>query len=435
MCRQVHWILLLLLGVSAGDVAAQNPHPPRIRVFILTMEPGDAVYERFGHNAIRIEDPSQRDWRRDMAFNFGMFDFEQKNFLWHFLTGRMMYWVEAYPTMPMIQDYSRKDGRTVWQQELNLTEQQAANLRAILIQSLKPENKEYLYDYYTNNCSTKVRDALDAPGVLDGALSRSLSQVQTQSTYRDYTRLLLRDNIVVYTALYAALARYTDQPLNAWHECFLPMKLQEHLRRINVPYPLAGTQVPLVAYEGLLAPGLTTFTPPPVPNFLPGFLTAGIVLGGLLFAAAYLRTTRPVPSILHPLSSILFLTLSLPWALVMAVGGILILGFQFSTHVATHWNENLLQVSPLALPLLVLLPAVVRRKTWAARPALYLAAAILACNVLGLLLQALPNLNQANSETIAFTLPVHLGLAAALYFLTGYARPPLPADKAPSPAP
>jgi hypothetical protein len=435
MCRRLCWLAGMVVGLLPACAVAQNPQPASVRVFILTMEPGDAVYERFGHNAIRIVDPSQPGDRADVAFNFGMFDFEEKNFLWHFLTGRMHYWIEAYPSEPMVRDYSRKDGRTVWQQELHLSEQQAANLRAGLFELLRPENKRYLYDYYTNNCSTKVRDALDAPGVLDGALKRALSQAPTQSTYRDHTRLLMRDNLIVYTALYAVLGPYTDRPLNAWEECFLPMKLQEHLRKVNVPYPLGGTQVPLVVHEQVIARGQKSFAAPAVPGFLAGFLTAGIVLGGLLVAAAYVRVKGPARAFVHRLSSAVFLALSISWLLVMTVGGMFILGIQFSTHVAAHWNENLLQVSVLAAPLLVLVPAVVLRRTWAARPALYLAGAILASNILGLLLQALPSWNQVNGETIAMTLPVHLGLAGAVYLLTGYARPAPRADSAPGSTP
>ncbi len=80
------------------------------------MGPGAAVWERFGHNAIWIDDPTAEP---DTAYNYGLFDFRQENFLLRFIRGQMWYWMAGFPAKAYIRTYLR-DNRSVWLQELNL---------------------------------------------------------------------------------------------------------------------------------------------------------------------------------------------------------------------------------------------------------------------------------------------------------------------------
>ncbi|HEU0076543.1 MAG TPA: hypothetical protein VFQ76_02775, partial [Longimicrobiaceae bacterium] len=110
-----------------------------------------------------------------------------------------------------------------------------------------------------------------------------------------------------------------------------------------------------------------------------------------------------------------FSAVSALWLLFAGTGGVVLLSlWAFTNHAIAYRNENLLQFDPLALGLVVLVPAAALGARWAARPARVLALAVAALSVLGLAMQVLPGLDQVNGTMIAFTLPVHLGLAWAL---------------------
>lgn len=400
LCRILAMGVLLLLG---RPLLAQTNDGSALRVYILTMQPGEAVYEKFGHNAIWIHDASTG---KDTAYNYGQFTFEDR-FIWNFLTARMMYWVDDDPALDVVNYYVRVQGRTVWAQELNLTPPQRAALKDLLDRNCRPENRKYLYDYYVANCSTKVLDKLDE--VVGGRIKETLAKQPTGMTYRDHTRRSMRENLVVYIALHAALGPYADRPLSAYEEAFLPEKLQEHLRKVMVP-DSGGNLTPLVVSEMVVGKGNRPIVQVTVPNWLIWFLLVGLGVGGLLVLLARMAPKRRW-------AKVGFVLLAWAWTLVIGVGGTTILGFWFTTHVAAHRNENLLQVSPLGLVLVVLIPALVLGYRWAYRPAVGVAGVVLAGGVLGFLMQALPWFNQVNGEIIALALPINAGLAVAAWQL------------------
>ncbi|HVL17141.1 MAG TPA: DUF4105 domain-containing protein, partial [Gemmatimonadales bacterium] len=101
---------LLLLALTAGPVAAQRRNPPagppgsELTVYLMTMGPGSLVWERFGHNAIWIHDPAAPP---DQAYNYGLFDFHQQNFLLRFIKGQMWYWMDGFPAESYVRAYRR----------------------------------------------------------------------------------------------------------------------------------------------------------------------------------------------------------------------------------------------------------------------------------------------------------------------------------------
>lgn len=171
-------LLLALIAARAAPVpASAAERGSELRIFLLTMGPGDRVWERFGHNALWIHDPVGAT---DRAYNYGIFDFQQENFLFRFIQGRMRYWVEGIPLDQTLEVY-RRANRAVWAQEPNLTRQQKAELRDFLQWNARPENRYYRYDYYRDNCSTRLRGALNA--VLGGQIAEETRDVSSGTTY------------------------------------------------------------------------------------------------------------------------------------------------------------------------------------------------------------------------------------------------------------
>ena len=165
--RRVLAGLLAVLGLAANQPAsAQAPVPS---VSLVTYGPGQVYWERFGHNALVFRDPLSG---RGTSYNYGMFDFEEADFMLNFALGRMQYQIAAEDADEEIAWY-RSEGRSILEQELNLDASQVLALKAYLETNLLPENRRYPYDYFTSNCSTRIRDALDK--VLGGALRKQLT--------------------------------------------------------------------------------------------------------------------------------------------------------------------------------------------------------------------------------------------------------------------
>ena len=138
----------------------------------------------------------------DIAYNFGMFDFNQENFYWNFAQGRMMYSMDAAQTAWELVRYGRS-GRSIEEQVLALTPGQARSLAHNLARNAEPDQMFYRYDYYRDNCSTRVRDALNV--VLAGTLDGDLSVIPTTTTYRSRTAELTADNPALYFGLMVLL--------------------------------------------------------------------------------------------------------------------------------------------------------------------------------------------------------------------------------------
>jgi hypothetical protein len=397
-------LALLALLCLAAPAAAQAPAPDAVpRVFVMTMGPGDLVWERFGHNAIWVHDPRTG---ADLAYNYGMFDFAQENFFKNFIQGRMEYWVAAFDAGATVQHYAGMN-RTVAVQELNLTPAQATELARLLAVNELPQNRFYRYDYYRDNCSTRVRDAIDR--VLGGRLKAATERVPSGSTYRSHTERLTAAgaaDVPIFTALMGGLGPEADRPISRWEEMFLPGALHDRLAELRVP-DAAGRMVPLVREEMQAVRSTRPAEPASRPNWLPGYLAAGVALAGLL---ALLASRAPQGRG----ARFGFAAIAGLWLLFAGTGGWILAGlWTLTDHGIAYRNENILQLSPLALPLVLLLPVLAYGARWAARPAWLLSAAVAALSVLGFVLQLLPGIDQANGWIIALALPVNLALAWA----------------------
>jgi hypothetical protein len=197
-----------------------------------------------------------------------------------------------------------------------------------------------------------------------------------------------------------------DQPILAWDEMFLPLKLREHARLVTVPGPNGG-RLPLVRSERTLFE--STASPPPdaPPNWLRWYLLAGVAIG----AAAWALARRARESLAARIGVAL---LAGGWALVAGLAGVVMAGlWGLTDHVMAGCNENLLQMNPLAL---LVLPGVVgwSRRGRRVRLAAGAATAAAGLSLLGLGLKLLPTMDQVNGPIIALALPAQLGIALGL---------------------
>jgi hypothetical protein len=410
--RLLTFLLLVLPAIApAASAQSESAQPLRVEqtergseltVYLMTMGPGGMVWERFGHNAIWIRD-DVRD--TDIAYNYGMFSFEQDGFLMRFIRGHMDYWMEGFDAFLTASSYMRDD-RSVWAQELNLTPSQRADLRDFLEWNSRPENMFYRYDYYRDNCSTRVRDAIDR--VLGGQIRAQTEGIGAGTTYREHTASLTADDPIIYAGLMVGLGQPVDREISVWEEMFLPMMFREHVRGLTIDDG-AGGRVPLVVSEQVLYAGSTADLPPEAPSRLPLFLVLGLALGGIIYGSA--RTAERGRG-----SRITFGIAGATWALVAGTLGLVLLGlWAFTDHATSYRNENLFFFTPLLLPLVGLIPLVASGSERARRLAFTLAAIVAVLSLAGVVLQLLPFFYQVNGELIALALPANLGLAAGCW--------------------
>lgn len=391
-------LAVLATAVAAG---AQEAEPgSELRVWLVTAAPGDAVWERYGHNALRVLDTRTG---RDVSYNWGIFDFQQVDFIPRFLQGRMLYRMAPFPTAAMIESYARAD-REVLLQELDLTPAQKRELADLAEENALPENAEYIYQYFLDNCSTRVRDLLDR--VLGGALRARYGAVDRGATWRFHTRRLTSVDPLIYTGMDLLLGPPTDAPITAWDEMFVPMVLRDELRAFRVDDGAGGSR-PLVLSEEVVVRSSRGAPPAEPPGWLGVYLAVGLLFGAAL-ASARARSVRGSTFLRRAVHA-----LAVGWSLFGGVLGLILVGLLFTDHVFSYGNENLALANPLMLVtggLLLLAPL---GGAWPARARV--AAVLLAgLAVAGLAWHLLPISAQANTIFYALLLPAHVGLAWGL---------------------
>ena len=376
-----------------------------LTIYLVTMGNGTRIWERFGHNAIRIVD---RTSGTDSVYNWGTFDFAQPHFLRRFMTGNTLYWMQG-DDMASTVDVYRYTNRSVWVQELDLTPAQRLAVRDFIAWNARPENRYYRYDYYLDNCSTRVRDVIDR--VVGGQLEQAMAPHLTNTTYRFHTQRLFQFDPAIALGTNIGLGEMADRRLSEWEEAFLPARLQDHIRDVKIR-DSSGAVHSLVKAERQVF----VSTGPPEPRQPPDEMVRNLAIGLAVVVVLAVLARGAIAG--KRAARIGFTTLATIWtALNGILGVVLIVGWTATRHIFMARNENLLQFDVLSLALAVVLPLAMGRPR-AVRAARTLAIVIAAIAFVGFAMQILPWFNQVNGDIIALTLPPHLALAWCVLALT-----------------
>lgn len=359
------------------------------RVGVVTMAPGEIFFERFGHNAIVVVDETTG---AATSYNFGYFDPSESDFVARFARGEMMYYLVA---LPFEQDmaYYREVGRGATLQWLDLRPEQAQALADALAENAKPENARYPYDYFADNCATRVRDALD--NALGGALKRQLAGRSRGNTYRSESVRLASPATWMWLGFDLGLAPYADKPLSRWDEAFVPMRLAESLREAK-----NSDGRPLVLQETEVLPHRIAPEPPERTRRWRPWLLAGLAIAALVAAFG-----RKHPRLLG--------AFALPLWLLCGIGGaLLVYLWGFTAHRAAWANQNLLLLNPLCLLLLPAAIALLRGRA-PGKFSRWLAGLVAIAAFIAWFLHWLPFAfpYQDNRAWVALLLPVHAAIA------------------------
>lgn len=333
--RWLVWLLLLPMAGFGRDGGAPvvlevPPADSPAEAWLITVAPGELYWQRFGHNAVWLREPARQ---LDHSFNFGYFDFQQEGFLARFVQGRMLYQSLAFPAREEFAVYAR-EGRSIRAQELDLSDAQYQRLREHLVWHVQPANRDYLYDYYLDNCSTRIRDALDL--ALDGDMSRRARAEPARLDFRGHTRRLTSMDFWYYLGLETVLGMPVDRSVSRWDEMFIPAVVAQTVGAMQN----AGSGAALSSREAWIYRSGAQPPPSDPPAVWPRYLLLGLAMCGLAWLAG-----RRYPAV--------SLMLARSWVMLAALAGAVIAVLWAATdHQVVGPNLNLLLLNPLFLALL-----------------------------------------------------------------------------------
>ena len=314
------FLLILLTFVGLSPAKAQF-----WEVSLLTADPGTELYSSFGHSAIRLREIGPDG--RDLVFNFGTFDFDTPNFYGKFATGKLNYMLSVVNYDRFLVEYDHYK-RGLREQVLDLNQEQKDFLLQHLDAQYAPERRFYKYDFFYNNCATKIRDAFDI------AIGEQLVWSDTLAEEKTFRNLI--DEFVLPLpwadfGIDLALGAVIDRPATELEKQFLPTYMEQAFA--NATIVENGVSRPLVKQSRVLleypkeAAQQSLLNPTAIFWFLV-----------VLFAALTLYGFKK-GKLLKGLDIAFFGTLGI-------LGLVVAFLWFFTDHSATLWNWNILWAFP-----------------------------------------------------------------------------------------
>ncbi len=381
-------------------------------VKLVTIGPADPIYTWWGHSALIVED---RRLAESRFYNYGLFSFEQENFVLNFAQGRLWFQVGASDTERELA-YYRFLNRSIRIQTLNISPAKRLEMARFLEWNILPENRTYRYDHYNDNCATRVRDLIDR--TINGQLQAATAG-PGRMTLRQQTRRFTSRHFVMDWLLMFLMSDVIDRPATEWQEMFLPSELEANVAGLRyrdergIERPLIGESV--TYYQAGHAPRIPARAPAHWPWGL--LIGAAAALGALLLGYR-LRAGGRLAGLLYGLYS------AVTGLVLGCLGTVLFLMSMFTDHTVTYGNENLFLANPLTLLAVPLGVAAALGGGRSLRRLGLLWLLLVALAAVYLLLKLLPAFDQVNGLAIATIVPVLFGFAgsACLSLRFGSAR-------------
>lgn len=324
------FILLLICALSLicfSTMNGQGAFSDASEVSILEASPGNELYSGFGHCGIRVKDPTRNI---DVVFDYGVFDFDSPNFYGKFIRGKLLYQLAVRDFSNYWASYGKSD-QMVTSYNIQLDSLQKRAFISSLLENYKPENRKYLYDFFYDNCATRIRDLIET------SADRQLvvpEEVPTDLKLRDLLHYSLQSKPWSAYGIDIVLGLEADKTANQRRRVFIPFWLSQTLAKYQIKDSNSTRSVlgdPVILKEG------KPISNPP--------LWAGPLFIVSLCCSLILFLTFIFPGRAGLIDKILFSLIGL--------AGLFILFLWFGTdHMATKDNLNVLWLSPLYLLLL-----------------------------------------------------------------------------------
>lgn len=228
------WFLTLSFFLSSLLLKAQLPQgvtdTSRMQISLLTCTPGEELYATFGHSALRVIDSNSVT---DLVYNYGTFDFNDPNFYTKFVKGQLKYNLSVEYFSDFKFNY-QAENRGIKEQILNLSATEKIKLRRALNENLKEENRYYLYDFFLDNCTTRLRDLIFTAAEPQQQLPAPMPVTYTFRNAIHYY-LDLQKKYWSKLGIDLLLGKPTDAVMTVKQQEFLPDNLEQVLDKIEQP--------------------------------------------------------------------------------------------------------------------------------------------------------------------------------------------------------
>ncbi len=314
------FLLILLTFVGLSPAKAQF-----WEVSLLTADPGTELYSSFGHSAIRMRELGPGG--RDLVFNFGTFDFDTPNFYGKFATGKLNYMlsVATYDRFIVEYDYYKRGLR---EQVLDLSEEQKDFLLQHLDAQYAPERRFYKYDFFYNNCATKIRDAFD---VVIGEQLVWSDTLAEEKTFRNLIDEFVLPLPWADFGIDLALGSVIDRPATELEKQFLPTYMEQAFAKATIVEN--GVSRPLVKQSRVLLEYPNEATQQSLLNPSVVFWFLAVIFAALTgYGFKKGKLMKGLDIALFGILGVLGLVVTFLWF--------------FTDHSATLWNWNILWAFP-----------------------------------------------------------------------------------------
>jgi len=254
--RYLLYLFFILRGLAAmaQDLPALSTEA---KISILTVGPGFELYSQFGHSAVAVEDPVLGI---SLAYNYGVFDFRTQGFYLKFLRGQLPYQLGRSSLQANLSGWYQ-EGRWVKKQVLDLSQQEKQATLAFLEKNYLPQNREYAYKFFFDNCSSRIGDLVQT---IKGDSIRWDSTWNADLSFRDWIDIYSKqqENHWSDFGMDLALGTPADQIATAKQAMFLPDNLFSALDKARIYQN--GRWVPIIQTESF-QPGYPVGNPTPAP--------------------------------------------------------------------------------------------------------------------------------------------------------------------------
>ncbi len=216
-------LLLCFLGLCSLGYAQKVTLSPSAKISLITCGAGEELYSTFGHSAFRVFDP---DLGIDVIYNYGTFNFNTPNFYMKFARGKLLYSLSRQQFDNFLYEY-QVENRWVKEQVLQLGELEKDALFQFLEHNYLPENREYKYDFFFDNCSTKLGTVLEQ--TFGTALEYDYSHLENHFTFRELIHQNLKTNSWSAFGIDLALGSVIDRTATPHEHLFLPSYVMRQL--------------------------------------------------------------------------------------------------------------------------------------------------------------------------------------------------------------
>ena len=400
-------VFILLCGLAAAGALAAQTGAERspgedLTLKIAVMGPGDELYFWWGHVALLIDDARTGESR---FYDYGLFSFDNDHFFTNFAFGRLLYSCGVSPAEINIAGYIRTN-RDVRIYTLDLSPEKREEVRDFAETNVLPENRDYYYHHFKDNCSTRIRDIIDM--AVDGQFSARFGTAPGRYTLRQHVRRHTWFSPFMDWFLSFLMGQGIDTPITVWEEMFLPYEVGRRIEDFRYT-DTNGVMRNLVsgvetAYEATGRPGVLQIPRRQWPRELAFSLAVSALLGGFFFLRAKKnRAGQILAGLSYSLAGLVF----------GASGLVLYFMSFFTNHDYTYHNANVLFCGPL---LLASVPLGIRyaivRSSWITEALLRLVWLLCALGIgASMLIKVLPWFWQQNLTDQMLMLPIALILA------------------------